>query len=177
MSTESLTATAQRMARATGRIDHRQRDLKTDRVADRIVPVFELMARRGQITAQQATAGQTYAGYWHGSRRNPGLVGAYGDQRWSGTSAGQSATGSLMTEEWPIYCGQQLAASNAAIGDRDMAKVLERIVELDATLEDVGREFLGYKSTQQAMAAGAAVAKIALQRLANFYGYCRSGEP
>jgi hypothetical protein len=172
-----MTGTAERMAQVKDRVDKRQRDFKVARDADRIVPCFEAMARRGHITTEEATAGQTFAHHWHGARRTSGLVGGYGEQRWSGTSAGQASGARLQGEEWPVHCAQELQRAKLAIGDVEMAKTLERIVEMDATLEDIGRAFLNCRSPQQAMAAGAAIAKVALQRLAHHYGYLQRRAP
>jgi len=163
--------TPERARKAAGRIDRKDRTQTVDRPADRIVPVFELLSRRGQIEQAEARAGETYATYWHGARRQPGLVGSYGEQRWSGTSVGQTAPGSLITEEWPVYCAGQLSAARAAIGDAMVARLLDRLVEHDATLEDIGRDYIGYKSPQQAMAAGTALTRLALARLAAHWGF------
>lgn len=177
MSSDTLTATAQRLARATGRVDNKMRDLKTARVADRIVPVFELMARRGQIDQAERNAGDTFARYWYGARRTVGLIGSYGDQRWSGTSIGQADTADLTAEEWPVQCAQRLEQSKQAIGDSRMAAMLERIVEADATLEAIGRDVMGYQSAKQATAAGSTALKLTLGRLAAFYGYTQARVP
>lgn len=174
---DALTSTPERRLKADCQFEGRQMGRNVARAADRIVPVFEFMRRRGQITQEEASAGVTYAGYWHGARRVPGLVSAYGQQRWSGTTAGQSDTASLLTEEWPIYCAQKLHDAKAAIGDKALTDVLDRVIEQDATLESVGREFLGSKSPPQAMSAGAAIVKVALRRLAIHYGYIRDHDP
>jgi hypothetical protein len=62
-----------------------------------------------------------------------------------------------------------LAAAKAAIGDPQMAAMMERITIMDATLEDLGRAFLGCKSKQQATASGVTQVKIALRRLVEHY--------
>jgi hypothetical protein len=174
---DGLTATTERMSRAKGRTDFRQRDLRVNRPADRIVPVFELMRRRDQITSEEFQAGEQFANYWYGARRTPGLVGSYGDQRWSGTSVGQADASQLILEERPIHCAQQLAEARNAIGQGQLYDALERIVIADATLEDVGREFINYSGAKQCQAAGVAMIKCALQRLANHYGYTRQKVP
>jgi hypothetical protein len=163
------TPTAQRIAQTKGRIDKPQRDFTAQRDFSRIVPAFELMERRGHITQDERRAGETFASYWHGARRQRGLIGAYGDQRWSHTSGGK------ITEEWPIHCANELHRAKRAIGDDRMSKILDTMVEADATLQDVGRSvFPHMKSSSQAMAAGAAAVKLSLGRLVQHFDHHRT---
>lgn len=174
---DGQTATIERMRHAAGRVDNRLRDLKTNRAADRIVPAFELLRRRSQISREEAEAGENYATFWHGARSTPGLVSSYGQQRWSGTTAGQADTESIMKEEWPIYCAQKLADARHAIRDGAMIQALDRVVELDSTLEDIGRAWRSFGSVQQARASGLTILSFALSRLAVHYGYLRARPP
>jgi hypothetical protein len=169
MTTQHATPTRQRIAQTKGRIDKPQRDFTAQRDFSRIVPAFELMERRGHITQDERRAGERYAAYWHGARRQRGLIGAYGDQRWSHTSGNQTL------EEWPVHCATELHRAKLAIGDDRMSKILETMVEADATLQDVGRSvFPHMRSPGQAMAAGAAAVKIGLGLLARHFDRHRS---
>jgi hypothetical protein len=169
------TATKERLARIPkGSLARAKTDTRVDAKHDRIIPIFENMARRGQITPDERSAGEKYAALWFGARKQSGLVGAYGDQRWSGTSAGHS---SLTREEWPVHCAREVARANAAIGDPNMVKLLDRIVEADATLEDIGRAHMGYVSADKAMASGATTVKFALGRLVRHFGYSQRVGP
>lgn len=169
MAETTQTATPERLAKVRGRVLHSIVDGNRRQAADRIVPVFELMFRCGQIAHAERDAGETYARYMAGARRVPGLVSSYGSQRWEGTTASQ-ANDAMGPDDWRVHCIRRLAEANAAIGDDRLRRTLERVVEADATLELIGKEFLGAKSRQQNRSSGATLVKQALERLARRYG-------
>lgn len=158
------TATNERLRKAHGDVIRRIVDDNRRQQADRIVPLFEQMFRRGQIDAELMQAGETYATYWHGARRTPGVTSAYGER--SARSTGDN----LIGEEWRWYCAQQLDKARKAIGNSDVADGLEKLVEMDATLDQIGHGY-GYEAAKLQRVAGAVIAKLALKQLAILYGY------
>lgn len=173
MSQDSIvTATPERVRRARGSYEGALVDDRVRRQADRIVPVLEAMRRRGQITEEELAAGERYCRYRLGISPSSGLVGAYGDERWSGTTASQ-AREDMTREEWRHYCGAQIRAAHDAIGSPEATRALVLLADLEWTLECIGRDYLHAKSPPAAMAAGAVLIKLALSSLARHYGLVR----
>ena len=144
----------------------------------RIVPVAEQMLRRGQITELELRAGQIFYRDFMESVRVSKLTSKYGERAGvGGTPISQMINTSEMSEEdRRIYYHQRVGEAMMAIGDYEATLwVLKIICEIpDANgkprkLSDAGKEFMGYKSPQQATAAGATLIKTGLRALVRHY--------
>lgn len=100
--------------------------------------VVDVLRSRRVINTDQAFVADQLETYWHGCRNGIGLVSSYGNQRWSGTTAGQE-DGSKLTIEWPIYCSQKLAQAERIVGRPVSWRVMQLVIHENNTLTQTAR--------------------------------------
>ena len=159
MSTDTIGPPPEQLAR--GRWDKPENSRTTQRVAYRRVHPFESLQHQGKISEGCKLAADKLMLHWAGAQ---GLR--------TGSDRGMSADDSV---EYPqVYHGQKLAEMRAVVGHEPTWQGLIQITEESATLEEIGRQWLGARQRGQAYIAGLAMIRMALDRLAEHYGMCTS---
>jgi hypothetical protein len=171
MTTDTLTPTPERQRHAGERYLAPTKTRQIDRPAGKVLSSLELMYRRDWVTPEQFQAGSQFMVYYHGATRQTGMTGSYGDQRWSGTTEGQSDTETLIRPEWRTYCHQKVKEAYLVIGNRRDLIALEVLME-DGTAEKIGWR-LGSESQRSRIRHGRKHVNSALDKLAIFYGLLR----
>lgn len=134
--------TAERKRHAGERYLPAVTDQSTKRPYSRAVPTLDWLHNNGMLSDEQWRAGDRLRSYMAGMRRPIGLVSSYGDQRWTGTSAGQEIDHTKVNLDWPVYCRQKVIDSGAKVMT-DVSvlawDMILHVIDADQTVEDAAK--------------------------------------
>lgn len=132
-------------------------DQRTNRVAYRKLSVFESLHQAGKISDGAKLASDKLVKH---------IIGATGVNVGSGGGLNPSD----MVEIPSIYHGQKVAELKAVVDNPDQWGALVKLAEETATLEEIGRQWLGYRKREVSYVAGLALVRLGLDTIARHYG-------
>jgi hypothetical protein len=155
---DNMSPTIERLRHADS-YDTPERSQTVNRVAYRVKTPFEALEARGAIGFEHLQAARKLERHY---------VGAQGVHVGNGDGIADPDC------EFPqIYHGQQVAAAWRQI-TADEKRGLEALIEETATLEQIGRRWMGCKDKGRAIIAGQALITTGLERLAVHWRFKRS---
>lgn len=153
---DTIAPTAELLAKG-GTWERPTTDQRTNRVAYRKLSVFESLHQAGKISDGAKLASDKLVKH---------IIGATGVN----VGSGGGLEPSDMVEFPAIYHGQKVAELKAVVDSPDQWNALVRTVEETATLEEIGRQWLGYKKREVSYVAGLALVRLGLDTIARHYG-------
>jgi hypothetical protein len=156
--TDTLAPTPEFLARFKGRLEAPATDQRVNRPAYRKLGAREVLARRGDIGADQALAAAKLERHWLGAQginvTDPDAPGGAGEP----------------VEFARTYHSQKLVEARVAVGvAREWDALIAALCEETHTVEELGRRWKGYAKRENARTAGVCLICAGLERLATLW--------
>lgn len=140
---------------------------ETERPYTRIIPWYEHAWKQSAITQEQAQVAVRIDHLWHKASDELFLSAAYGDQRWNGTPASQSASVELEPVEWRTMAVKRVREVKAHLPGVTW-RALEHAISQNATMTEVGHAF-GKVSERWARQWASRQITVALDKIADLW--------